>query len=128
MGPCAGAGALKIAADGFSCSTPNPNPKGKAVRPSFGGGEAAKKCSASWNYAEKTRLGSESGIKLKTAPLTARFFVISEEAFFIGPLMVAGNAQASGCFLRQFFPRENLAAPTGFEPVISALRGQRPNR
>ena len=92
MGPCAGAGALKIAADGFSCSTPNPNPKGKAVRPCFS--------SVSWIHVGNVRLGSESDIEWKTAPPMARFLLVPEKpssSGVYGKKITAG--QAGGHFL-----------------------------
>jgi hypothetical protein len=48
--------------------------------------------------------------KMKNRASDGAVLSFSEEAFFIGPLT------------------GKLAPSTGFEPVISALKGQRPNR
>jgi len=63
---------------------------------------------------------AQSG-QIKNRASDGAVFVNSEEAFFIGPIMAKNNRRtsrrsffgASGYFLRQFFPGENLAVLSG---------------
>ena len=60
--------------------------------------------------------------KIKNRAFDGAVLFCSEEAFFIGPVVAAGVRQ------RGFWGYCKLAPPWGFEPQISALKGQRPNR
>jgi hypothetical protein len=61
-------------------------------------------------------------MEVKNRAFDGAVLFCSGEAFFIGPVTAAGVRQ------RGFHGFCKLAPPTGFEPVISALKGQRPNR